>query len=193
MKIAVVGSGISGLVAARLVLDPALPVKPGIVAIPSGCDSELATALSAHAITLAPGEMVVEIGEGGVMYTHALDATLASEYVDEAQRLRLDLLRKVAADIGRHIAIMIDTRGIEIRTRTLTGGKTDLEPGDVDDQEFIIGLMHDPALPLQIDPDLGDALELLDARASHRAVHVVPLLDEELGEVGAVLPGNSRD
>ena len=85
----------SGLVVARLVLDPALPVKQGIIAIPAGCDSELATALSAHAITLAPGEMVIEIGEGGVMYTHALDATLASEYVDEAQRLRIDLLRKI--------------------------------------------------------------------------------------------------
>ena len=85
----------SGLIAARLVLDPALPVEPGIVAIPSGCDSELATALSAHAITLAPGEMVVEIGEDGVMYTHALDATHASEYVAEAQHMRRELLRKI--------------------------------------------------------------------------------------------------
>jgi multicomponent Na+:H+ antiporter subunit E len=85
----------SGLIAARLVLDPALPVKPGIIAIPSGCDSELATALSAHAITLAPGEMVVETGEDGVMYTHALDASHAAEYVAEAQQLRRDLLRKI--------------------------------------------------------------------------------------------------
>jgi multicomponent Na+:H+ antiporter subunit E len=85
----------SGLMAARLVLDPALPVKPGIIPIPSGCDSELATALSAHAITLAPGEMVVEIGEGGVMYTHTLDVTQAAEYVAEAQHLRRDLLRKI--------------------------------------------------------------------------------------------------
>ena len=85
----------SALVAARIVLDPALPVKPGIVAIPSGCHSELATALSAHAITLAPGEMVVEIGEDGTMYTHALDATHAAEYVVEAQALRRDLLRQI--------------------------------------------------------------------------------------------------
>ena len=41
----------------------------------------------------------------------------------EEHKARLDLLRKVAADIGRHIAIMIDTRGIEIRTRTLAGGQ----------------------------------------------------------------------
>jgi multicomponent Na+:H+ antiporter subunit E len=85
----------SGLFAARLVLDPSLPVKPGIIAIPSGCDSELATALSAHSITLAPGEMVVEISEDGVMYTHALDATQAAEYVAEAQHLRRELLREI--------------------------------------------------------------------------------------------------
>ncbi|MGD9049177.1 MAG: Na+/H+ antiporter subunit E [Anaerolineae bacterium] len=85
----------SGLVAARLVLDPALPVKPGIIAIPSDCDSELATALSAHAITLAPGEMVVEIGKDGTMYAHALDATRAAEYVEEAQEQRRGLLRKI--------------------------------------------------------------------------------------------------
>jgi len=85
----------SGLFAARLVLDPALPVKPGIIAIPSGCDSELATALSAHAITLAPGEMVVEIGEGGIMYTHTLDVTRAPEYVADAQAMRRELLREI--------------------------------------------------------------------------------------------------
>jgi multicomponent Na+:H+ antiporter subunit E len=85
----------SGLIVARLVLDPVLPVKQGIIAIPSGCDSELATALSAHAITLAPGEMVVEIGEDGVMYTHALDATYAAEYVAGAQQLRRELLRRI--------------------------------------------------------------------------------------------------
>lgn len=85
----------SGLIAARLVLNPALPVKPGIIAIPSGCDSELATALSAHAITLAPGELVVEIDEQGVMYTHTLDATRAAEYVAEAQELRRELLRRI--------------------------------------------------------------------------------------------------
>jgi multicomponent Na+:H+ antiporter subunit E len=85
----------SGLAAARLILDPALPLRPGIVAIPSGCESELATALSAHAISLAPGELVVEIGEDGTMYTHTLDATHAAEYVAEAQRLRRELLGKI--------------------------------------------------------------------------------------------------
>ncbi|MCO6453171.1 MAG: Na+/H+ antiporter subunit E [Caldilineales bacterium] len=86
---------LSGLQVARLVLDPKLPIRPGIIAIPSQCESELATALSAHAITLAPGEMVIEIDENGVMYTHTLDITKAEAYVNEAQRLRSDLLGKI--------------------------------------------------------------------------------------------------
>jgi len=49
----------SGIGVARIVLDPALPIRPGIVAIDSECDSEWGTALSAHAISITPGEMVI--------------------------------------------------------------------------------------------------------------------------------------
>lgn len=87
----------SGVQVARIVLDPALPIRPGIVAIPSGCQSELATALSAHAITVTPGELVIEIDADGTMFTHALDATQAEIYVAEAQRMRRDLLQKIFA------------------------------------------------------------------------------------------------
>jgi multicomponent Na+:H+ antiporter subunit E len=85
----------SGIQVARIVLDPALPIKPGIVSIPSDCESEMATALSAHAITLAPGEMVVEIDEKGVMYTSCLDTTNSEKYVENAQNIRKDLLQKI--------------------------------------------------------------------------------------------------
>ncbi len=85
----------SGVSVARIVLDPALPIRPGIVAIPSGCDSELATALSAHALSITPGELVIGIDGEGVMYTHCLDATHAAEYAAAAQALRRDLLRKI--------------------------------------------------------------------------------------------------
>ncbi len=71
------------------------PINPGIIAIPSGCKSELGTALSAHAITVTPGEMVVEINEDGVMYTHCLDVNKASDYVQRAQDIRLRLLQRI--------------------------------------------------------------------------------------------------
>ena len=85
----------SGIRVARIVMDPALPIKPGIVSIPSDCESEMATALSAHAITLAPGEMVVEIDEKGVMYTSCLDTTNSEKYVEDAQKIRKDLLQEI--------------------------------------------------------------------------------------------------
>jgi len=86
---------ISGIQVARIVLDPALPIKQGIVAIPSESESELGMALSAHAITLTPGELVIEMDEQGVMYTNCLDATKSEKYVAEAQKMRMDLLEKI--------------------------------------------------------------------------------------------------
>lgn len=85
----------SGIRVARIVMDPALPIKPGIVSIPSECESEMGTALSAHAITLAPGEMVVEMDEKGVMYTSCLDTTNSEKYIEDAQKIRKDLLQKI--------------------------------------------------------------------------------------------------
>lgn len=85
----------SGLNVARLVLDPKLPIRPGLVAIPSQMDSELGTALSAHAITITPGEMVIEIGPGGVMYTHCLDIDASGPTAVAAQMRRRELLKKI--------------------------------------------------------------------------------------------------
>lgn len=85
----------NGIVVARIVVSPSLPIQPGIVAIPSLSQSELATALSAHAITLTPGELVLEIGDDGTMYTHCLDATHPEETKIAAQRLRTRLLHRM--------------------------------------------------------------------------------------------------
>ena len=87
----------SGLTVARIVLDPKLPIRPGIIAIDSGCCSELGTALSAHAITITPGELVIGIDRGGVLYTHCLDATRSAQYAAEAQAMRSTLLSKIFA------------------------------------------------------------------------------------------------
>ena len=84
-----------GISTARIVLDPNLPLNPGIIAIPSGTQSELGTALSAHAITLSPGEMVVAIDDEGVMYTHCLNVDDSEEMVADAQKLRKNLLSRM--------------------------------------------------------------------------------------------------
>lgn len=80
---------------ALIVLDPKLPINPGVVAIQSGCKSPIATALSAHAITLTPGEMVIAIDDDHVLYTHTLDVSRSAEYSAQAQALRRDLLSKI--------------------------------------------------------------------------------------------------
>ena len=85
----------SGYQVARILLSRKMNIKPGIIAIPSGCQSELGTALSAHAITLSPGELVVEMDEQGVMYTHCLDVSRASQHLIQAQEIRQTLLSKI--------------------------------------------------------------------------------------------------
>ena len=84
-----------GLMVARLALSRKIEINPGVIAIPSECDSELATALSAHSISLSPGELVVEIDDEGVMYTHILDIRQEPEYKKQAQKLRRELLSNI--------------------------------------------------------------------------------------------------
>jgi multicomponent Na+:H+ antiporter subunit E len=84
-----------GIMVARSVWSRKLKIQPSIIAIPSGCESELATALSAHATSIAPGELVVEIDTDGVMYTHVLDVTHSTEYQEQAQNMRRELLSKI--------------------------------------------------------------------------------------------------
>ncbi len=47
----------------------------------------------------------------------------------DAHKEKITLLRVAASQLGTNIAIMIDTRGIEIRTRKLEEGPVDLKPG----------------------------------------------------------------
>ena len=86
---------LSGIQVARMVLSPSLPINPGIIAIPAQTESELGAALSAHAITLTPGNLVVEMDNDNTMYTHCLDVADSVRKSDEAQKMRRDLLDKI--------------------------------------------------------------------------------------------------
>lgn len=85
----------SGLTTARLVLDPQLPIRPGIIAIPAQGESELGRALHMHALSVTPGEIVIEASNEDMLYTHCLDATHGPEYIVESQRLRTELLSQI--------------------------------------------------------------------------------------------------
>ena len=86
---------VSGIQVAQIVLDPRQSLRPGIITIPSKTKSEVAQALNAHAITLTPGEIVVEMDEDGTMYTHCLNATDSEQLVNDAQEMRAELLEKI--------------------------------------------------------------------------------------------------
>lgn len=85
----------NGIRVARIVLDPKLPIRPGILAIRSEMKSELGIALNAHAITVTPGEQVVEIGDDGTLYTHCLDVVASAADAEEAQRTRRRLMEGI--------------------------------------------------------------------------------------------------
>ncbi|MFN2164173.1 MAG: Na+/H+ antiporter subunit E [Candidatus Promineifilaceae bacterium] len=87
---------LSGIQVARIVLSPRLPIEQGNVAIPTSCETPVAQALSAHAITVTPGEMVVEMTPEGTMYTHVLDTSDAVENIKRAQEMREKMLEKIA-------------------------------------------------------------------------------------------------
>jgi len=71
------------------------PINPAIIAIPTKEVDDLPIALSAHAITLTPGELVVEIGEDGILYTHVLDANHAAEAMAAGIEKRQTLLQRI--------------------------------------------------------------------------------------------------
>ena len=86
---------VSGIQVGKIVLSPRLQIDPGIIEIDAGCHSELNTALSAHAISLTPGELVAEMDDKGKLYTHTLNIEQSAPAGANAQRIRRQLLDKI--------------------------------------------------------------------------------------------------
>jgi multicomponent Na+:H+ antiporter subunit E len=94
---------LSGFDVARRVLDPRLPINPGTVTIPVQDDkhSLWISALSAHAITVTPGEMVegfTEIDGQPHFVIHTLDVAQTERTGYQAQAARLKMLRRITGE-----------------------------------------------------------------------------------------------
>jgi multicomponent Na+:H+ antiporter subunit E len=94
---------LSGFDVARRVLDPRLPINPGTVAIPVQDEkrSLWISALSAHAITVTPGEMVegfIEIDGRPHFVIHTLDVAHTERTGHQAQAARLKMLRRITGE-----------------------------------------------------------------------------------------------
>jgi multicomponent Na+:H+ antiporter subunit E len=82
---------------AKRVLNPDLPMKPGIIAVSTQDvdESDFTAAFSAHGITITPGELVVDFDGSHTMYVHCLDTEASSNNADGAQTKRLRLLNRI--------------------------------------------------------------------------------------------------
>lgn len=93
----------SGFDVARRVLDPRLPITPGIVLIPvqDAKRSVWISALSAHALTVSPGEIVkgfTEVDGEPHFIVHTLDVPQTERTGREAQAARLRMLRRITGE-----------------------------------------------------------------------------------------------
>ena len=85
----------SGIIVAKIVLSPDLPIHPGIIRIKTGTLSEIGEALTAYAITLTPGEIVMEITDDDEFFVHCLDARHSEKYIHDAQVLYEGIVTKI--------------------------------------------------------------------------------------------------
>jgi multicomponent Na+:H+ antiporter subunit E len=87
----------SSIDVAKRVLNPNLPLNPGIITISTQDESasDLVAAFSAHGITITPGELVVDFDGSHAMYVHCLDVEASSQSGDAAQTKRLKLMHRI--------------------------------------------------------------------------------------------------
>ncbi len=85
----------SNLHVARIILTPALPIRPQLIRVPASQQTELGRVIYANSITLTPGTISLDIRDDAIL-VHALDDSVAADL----QSGTMD--RKVAALEGEH-------------------------------------------------------------------------------------------
>jgi|GEM_PF-361923 len=93
---------LSGIDVAGKVLQPRMPIDPGTTYISTQDESNnsVISALSAHSITITPGELVIDYGEdehgNTTMLVHTLDKEASNrEKLEKDQTNRLKLIRQI--------------------------------------------------------------------------------------------------
>ena len=92
---------VSGVQVARIIVSPSLPIDPGVtwVETQDKSKSALISAVSAHGITITPGELVVDFedrdDETVEMIVHSLNLSESSEVLDQDQSIRLKRIKGI--------------------------------------------------------------------------------------------------
>ncbi len=72
------------------VLNPKLPIKPGIVRIETSLKSPMARLILANSITLTPGTFVVDI-KGNYLYVHWIEVCCSIENAENQQKVTQEI------------------------------------------------------------------------------------------------------
>jgi multicomponent Na+:H+ antiporter subunit E len=99
---------LSAMDVSKRVIDPRMPLNPGIIAVSTQYESsappleaerdltaDSIAAISAHGITITPGELVVDFDGNKVMYVHCLDVEASLKVADSNQAKRIGFLRRI--------------------------------------------------------------------------------------------------
>lgn len=74
------------------------PVKPGIVKVDVKDKRDIVKALTAHGITITPGQLVVEFGKDDSVYVHCIDVEEFGDQLDDEQERRLKYLKRIVGN-----------------------------------------------------------------------------------------------
>jgi multicomponent Na+:H+ antiporter subunit E len=88
---------VSSVHVARMLLQPKIELKTGIIALKTGDTSpeQRLSALSAHGLNMTPGELVIDFAEDGTLFVHCLDIENSRSRLDTEQQERIKLLREI--------------------------------------------------------------------------------------------------
>lgn len=95
----------AGVKVSWVILTPSLPINPDMSSVNTQdrSENELISAISAHGITITPGELVVdfeESDEGGVsMIVHSLNIGSSGQSLDDDQRKRLARIKGILGHV----------------------------------------------------------------------------------------------
>ena len=95
----------AGLTVSRVILTPSLPINPGLSTVKTqdNTENEVISAISAHGITITPGELVVDFAatneDGVAMIVHSLNLDASRQSLDEDQRKRLARIKGILGHV----------------------------------------------------------------------------------------------
>ncbi|OVE75787.1 hypothetical protein BVX98_06940 [bacterium F11] len=87
-----------GINTAKIVLSPKLPIRPGVVRINDTLKSKAGKALSAHSLTLTPGDVLMETDEEGMFYVHSLDVDQTEKDGNLFHQRRMKLIKDIVPE-----------------------------------------------------------------------------------------------